>query len=108
MSTDWRDALAGLGASLPEGDPEPETPKVKDEKKSVTLFYERKGRGGKPVTILGDFEGIDDDGIESLASELKRSLGTGGSVRGGEILIQGDRREQLRTRLKEKGFKVKG
>ncbi|MDE6395694.1 MAG: translation initiation factor [Muribaculaceae bacterium] len=108
MNTDWRDALAGLGASLPEGNPEPEAPKTKNEKKSVTLFFERKGRGGKPVTILADFEGISEDDIETLASDLKRSLGTGGSARGGEILIQGDRREQLRTRLKEKGFKVKG
>lgn len=108
MSGDWRDALASLSESLPEGNAEPAAEKVKETKRSVTLFFERKGRGGKPVTSLADFEGIDDDGIETLASELKRSLGTGGSARGGEILIQGDRREQLRRLLTDKKWRVKG
>ena len=108
MSGDWRDALASLSESLPEGNAEPAAEKAKETKRSVTMFFERKGRGGKPVTILADFEGIDDDGIETLASELKRSLGTGGSARGGEILIQGDRREQLRRLLTEKEWRVKG
>ncbi|MBD5170533.1 MAG: translation initiation factor [Bacteroidales bacterium] len=108
MSGDWRDALASLSESLPEGNAEPAAEKAKETKRSVTLFFERKGRGGKPVTILADFEGIDDDGIETLASELKRSLGTGGSARGGEILIQGDRREQLRRLLTDKKWRVKG
>lgn len=108
MSGDWRDALASLSESLPEGNAEPAAEKAKETKRSVTLFFERKGRVGKPVTILADFEGIDDDGIETLASELKRSLGTGGSARGGEILIQGDRREQLRRLLTEKEWRVKG
>ncbi len=108
MNNDWRDALAALGASLPAGQETEEAPKAEVGKKAVTLFFERKGRGGKPVTILADFEGMDDDAIEALASELKRSLGTGGSARGGEILIQGDRREQLKSILKNKEFRVKG
>ena len=108
MSGDWRDALASLSESLPEGNAEPAAEKAKETKRSVTMFFERKGRGGKPVTILADFEGIDDEGIETLASELKRSLGTGGSARGGEILIQGDRREQLRRLLTDKKWRVKG
>lgn len=110
MAADWKDILGALG-NLPEG-PETEVPAADDsrpaEKRSVTLFYERKGRAGKPVTILADFSGIGDGEIEQLASSLKRSLGTGGSVRGGEILIQGDRRVDLRKLLEKSGFKVKG
>lgn len=83
------------------------TPKTA-AKRSVTMFYEVKGRSGKPATILADFVGVSDGEIAALASELKRALGTGGSARGGEILIQGDRRNALRPLLQAKGFKVKG
>lgn len=83
------------------------TPKAA-AKRSVTMFYEVKGRSGKPATILADFVGVSDGEITALASELKRALGTGGSARGGEILIQGDRRNALRPLLQAKGFKVKG
>lgn len=107
MSDDWRDTLAKLSGDLPEGEM-PEENAVKKSNLKVTLFFEKKGRGGKTVTILADFEGLTDNEIAELASDLKRSLGTGGSVRDGEILIQGDRREQLRSLLKERGFKVKG
>ena len=76
--------------------------------RKVTIFYETKGRAGKPATILADFAGVTDAEIEDLASVLKKKLGTGGSCRGGEILIQGDRRTQLRSLLAAAGFKVKG
>ena len=110
MAPDWKDLLGSL--NLPQGEEnESETALRHDSKpaaKKVTLFYETKGRGGKPVTILADFEGVTEQEIASLASDLKRSLGTGGSTRGGEILIQGDRRETLRKNLAARGFKVKG
>lgn len=113
MATDWKDILGGL-SGLPEGgepaydatrDDAPDTGKTR---KGVTLFYETKGRAGKPATILADFKGVDEKEIDSLASVLKKKLGTGGSVRGGEILIQGDRRQALRQLLREEGFIVKG
>lgn len=78
----------------------------KAKKPQVTLFYERKGRAGKEATILADFVGLNDDEIAVLASEIKRKLGTGGSVRGGEILIQGDRRKEIREMLTQRGFMV--
>lgn len=107
MATDWKDMLGAL--NLPEGDAdEAVTVDSRPVNKSVKLFYETKGRGGKPATILADFSGIDTEELPALASELKRRLGTGGSVRGGEILVQGDRREALRKLLKQEGFNVKG
>lgn len=114
MSSDWKDILAGLSSAVPSDRSDDGTASMRtvDEAakkpRSVTLFYESKGRAGKPATILADFEGVDDADISELASELKRALGTGGSCRGGEILIQGDRRPQLRKILTARGFRVKG
>ena len=46
--------------------------------------------------------------LSEIASKIKKRLATGGSARGGEILVQGDRREELRTLLADMGYKVKG
>ena len=72
----------------------------------IRIRREVKGRGGKTVTVASGFQ-LDDDGLKQLAAELKRRCGTGGSVKDGEILIQGDHRETLLAVLKQKGFAVK-
>ena len=119
MANDWKDILSGLAVSQDLGpesvDSESVAVKGEDEagnkdkgKKIVTLFYEKKGRGGKQATILADFVGVTAHEIDELATDLKRKLGTGGSVRNGEILIQGDRRTDLRRLLSNLGYKVKG
>lgn len=105
---DWQQALGALlsSGSLPEGEQASETPAVNEPKKGrVIVSYERKGRGGKEVTILSGFD-LDNDALCRLASELKQRLGAGGSARGGEILIQGDRRERVAALLREKGYRV--
>jgi translation initiation factor 1 len=58
------------------------------------------------VTVASGFR-LDDDRLEQLAAELKRRCGTGGSVKDGEILIQGDHREALLAELKKKGMMAK-
>ena len=108
MGADWKDMLSSLSSTLPEGEETPQKETKPASAREVTLFYEKKGRGGKEVTILADFKGIDDEKIKELASRLKQALGAGGSCRDGEILIQGDRRERLATILEKEGFKVKG
>ena len=55
----------------------------------------------KPVTII---EGISDSRLRNIARDLKRRFGAGGSVKGMEILIQGDRREHVREELVRLGF----
>ena len=65
-----------------------------------------KGRGGKQATIVTGFV-CDDEALKTVASQLKRSLGVGGSARGGEILIQGDRRQQVLDLLQGMGFKAR-
>lgn len=109
----WQDRLAALRGSL-EPDPEtPPTPASEPEPAAsaqtgaLNIVFERKGRGGKQATIVEGFT-IDDQALEALASELKRKLATGGSARGGQILIQGDRRDDVRAFLQSKGFKTKG
>ena len=114
MSTDnWQDRLAALRADMPEQD-EPEaqplasqTPQKAAKKETLEVIFERKGRGGKVATIIAGFAGTDDE-VADIASRLKKALGTGGSARGGEILIQGDRREAVATWLRAQGYKVKG
>ena len=61
---------------------------------------------GKTATIICGFT-IGDDEVERVASRLKRSLGCGGSARGGEILIQGDRRSDVLRELVRMGFKAR-
>lgn len=104
MTGDWRDALRNL--DLPDG-PETEvteeTPAAPARKPKIIVSFERKGRGGKQATILSGFD-CDENELEETASKLKRKLACGGSARGGEILLQGDRRESVRPLLRELGY----
>lgn len=103
MTGDWRDALRGL--DLPQGTDE-DTGAAKEKPRKlpkIIVDFERKGRGGKQATILSGFD-CDDSELQRIASELKRRLACGGSARGGEILVQGDRREQVRRLLREMGY----
>lgn len=108
MSDDWQNALQSLlnNGNLPEGaEPEPELPSEPKQTGKLTVSIERKGRAGKTATIISGFT-LPDEDVKRLAAELKTKLGTGGSARGGEILIQGERRENVCTLLKSMGYKV--
>ena len=72
----------------------------------MRIQREVKGRKGKTVTTVSGFQ-IDPGELKNLATELKRRCGTGGSVKDGVIIIQGDHRETLVTELKSRGFKAK-
>lgn len=72
----------------------------------IRIQREVKGRKGKTVTTVSGFQ-ITADELKNLAAELKRRCGTGGSVKGGVIIIQGDHRDTLITELKNHGFKAK-
>lgn len=81
-----------------------ETPAPGDQ--LLMLHRETKGRGGKAVVIVRGFEGSNDE-LETLGKKLKAHCGTGGSVKDGEIIIQGDQREKVSAFLKAAGYKVK-
>jgi translation initiation factor 1 len=71
------------------------------------LRLEKKGRGGKTVTVVYD---LPDNAafLKELAQELKRACGTGGAVSENTIELQGDLRERVREYLGRKGWTVKG
>ena len=72
----------------------------------MSIAFERKGRGGKQATIVTGFV-ADDEAVKQVASQLKRTLGVGGSARGGEVLIQGDFRGRVADELRKMGFSVR-
>jgi translation initiation factor 1 len=71
------------------------------------LRMEKKGRGGKTVTVVG---GLPQHAVflKELCQELKRACGTGGAVIDGAVELQGDLRARVRESLLKKGFTVKG
>ena len=71
------------------------------------LRLEKKGRGGKAVTVIYDLPN-NDAFLKELAQELKRACGTGGAVADNTVELQGDLRERVRDVLARKGFTVKG
>jgi len=72
----------------------------------IRIRHEVKGRKGKTVTTVSGFQ-INVDELKNLASQLKRRCGTGGSVKDGVIIIQGDHRDTLIVELTNRGFKAK-
>ena len=69
----------------------------------LRVRIERNGRGGKTVTIVDKFVGMDED-LEALGKTLKTRCGVGGSAKDGQIIIQGDFRDRVITLLKDLGY----
>ncbi len=82
-----------------------------EEKKSDTkdqnlkVWIERKG-GGKEVTVIKEFNGTEKE-AEELSKFLKTKCATGGSIRDGDILIQGNQRDKIIQLLLQKGYKAR-
>jgi len=72
----------------------------------VRVRRERKGHGGKTVTVIDGVIGSDAE-LAALAQQLKKLCGSGGTVKDGNIEIQGDHCEKVITKLSELGYKVK-
>jgi translation initiation factor 1 len=67
---------------------------------------QKKGRAGKTVTVVSNLQLTAQD-LKGLAKHLKRVCATGGTVKEGNIEIQGDRRDQVAAALQELGYKYK-
>ena len=84
-------------------DSQEETEILPNNQQRLRLSMERAGRGGKTVTLVKGYVGSEED-INALCKLLKQKCGVGGSVKGGEIIIQGDHRQRLVEILKNEGY----
>jgi translation initiation factor 1 len=105
------DALEALRSSLPPGETRPAPPADSSQSAAppqgpkpprAVVRMERKGRGGKEVTVVEKL-GLRDKELEAWCRELKQALGCGGAVDGDAIVLQGDLRARLPAVLTAKG-----
>ncbi|MFB9119683.1 translation initiation factor [Bergeyella porcorum] len=102
---DLRDQLKNLFPDHEEQDFEmPE--EAFEQKEPLVCKYEKKGRNGKPVTLIEGFEGSNEE-LKKIAKTIKTQLGIGGSEKDGTIIIQGDNRDKIMQILKDMGYKTK-
>ena len=93
------------------GNPEnaPEMPEEKQKpknhfiaKSTIRIHLEKKGRGGKPVSIIKGLE-MTNTMMKDIEKKLKSLCGVGGTQKDGEIIIQGDKRDKIIEYLKSQG-----
>jgi translation initiation factor 1 len=73
----------------------------------LSIRPEKKGRGGKVVSVIYDFPVGSEDYFKKLTKKLKRECGSGGTYKVDSIEVQGDHREKIKVFLESLGFKVK-
>jgi translation initiation factor 1 len=106
-NNDWKDRLNVVYSTNPDyqyeniGEEEAETLPKNQQKLRISM--EKKGRGGKTVTLVRGFIGTEDD-LKELGKLLKTKCGVGGSAKEGEIIIQGDFKQRIIDLLKAEGY----
>ncbi len=107
---DWKSRLGMVYSTNPDfqyrTDEEPEPETLPAAQQELRVWLDRKQRGGKQVTLVRGFVGCSDD-LEALARLLKTRCGVGGSVKEGEIIIQGDHRDRVVDILLRSGYRCK-
>ena len=107
---DWKKRLGVVFSTNPDFNYEEETVQQQEalepSKQNLIVSIDRKGRGGKQVTLVTGFVGSADD-LAELGRTLKVKCGVGGSAKDGEITIQGDFRDRVVTLLKDMGYRAK-
>lgn len=106
-NNDWKDRLNVVYSTNPDfnyiTDVEEEIETLDKSKQKLRVTIEKKGRGGKTVTVITGFVGNEND-LKTLGKLLKTKCGVGGSVKEGEILIQGEFKQRIIELLKTEGY----
>lgn len=79
---------------------------IAPQAQDLKIYLDKKNRGGKTVTIISGFVGKEET-IEKLGRELKSKCGVGGTIKDGEIIIQGDHRDRILIILMNEGYKAR-
>ena len=91
-----------------------EQKKIEEENKPyyagglVRVRIEKKGRGGKAVTVFYDFDKDQQGKLKELLSDLKKKLAVGGKLTDNGLELQGDQRKSASDWLENQGYKIKG
>mgnify|MGYP003450989058 CR=1 FL=1 len=107
---DWKERLGVVYSTNPNfeydnGEQEQVATLPKD-RQNLRVWRDTHGRAGKVATVVKGFVGSDDD-LAELGKTLKRKIGVGGSVKDGEIIIQGDHRDRVVELLTKAGYRSK-
>ena len=110
MENDWKKRLGVVYSTNPDFSFDQEQGEVTEtpdpSKQNLYVSLDKKNRKGKSVTVIRGFIGSDED-LKSLGKTLKSRCGVGGTIKEGEILIQGDFREKIMDMLSRDGYRVK-
>ncbi len=104
---DWKDRLGVVFSTNPDfnytNDEPEEDETLEPAKQKLRVAIERKGRGGKVVTIVKGFVGSNDD-LKNLEKMLKSKCGVGGSSKDGLVILQGDLKDKVILLLRDLGY----
>jgi len=100
----------GKRAAIPSAPPveQPRQTQVTSaaQKSAIRVMLDSKARRGKKVTVVSGLP-LNETALEELAAALKQSCGSGGTVKDGQIEIQGDHRDKVMAQLQNRGYKPK-
>lgn len=108
---DWKSRLGVVFSTNPDfryetGEDESPVETIPAEKQRLIVSIDRRNRGGKQVTLVKGFVGSEED-LLALGKTLKSKCGVGGSVKEGEIIIQGDFRDRIVSLLRSMGYNAR-
>jgi translation initiation factor 1 len=110
MAQDWKDRLGVVFSTNPEfnysEDKQEEQEAIPNKKQDLRVRIDRKQRKGKSVTLVTGFIGPEEE-LKALGKLLKSKCGVGGTVKEGEIIIQGEFSQKILDLLITEGYKAK-